>query len=343
MRAARLVGFGTTPSFELHELPVPEPGPGDVVVDIHAAALNRRDPWVWQTEDYCPLPVTLGSDGAGVVSAIGAGVEGISVGDAVVINPTLGWSDGEDVPGPEFDILGAPLDGTFAESVRIPRENVAPMPTGWSWEHAAALSLGGLTAWRATVSCAGVQRGDTLLVTGASGGVATFVIQIAAAIGARVFVTSSSQDKIDRAVALGATGGVLHADPAWVEQLRTLAGGGVDAVIDSYGASTWGTLLTALRDGGRLVSFGDTGGARAEVDIMDVYWHWRSIRGTTMGSPQEYRALLQHVATHPWRPVIDRVYPLDEIADAARRLDAPDRFGKVVMRVRGEERDGTGR
>jgi NADPH:quinone reductase-like Zn-dependent oxidoreductase len=307
------------------------------VVDVHAAALNRRDPWVWQTAAYCPLPVTLGSDGAGIVSAVGAGVDGISVGDAVVINPTLGWTDGEDVPGPDFDILGAPLDGTFAESVRIPHENVAPMPAGWSFEHAAALSLGGLTAWRATVSCAGAGRGSTLLVTGASGGVATFAIQIAVAVGARVFVTSSSQAKIERAVALGAAGGVLHDDPSWVERLHALAGGGVDAIVDSYGGSTWRSLLTALRDGGRLVTFGDTGGASAELEIMDVYWHWRSICGTTMGSPREYRALLEHVASHAWRPVIDRVYPLHEIAEAARRLDAPDRFGKVVLRVRADE------
>ncbi|MDX6618479.1 MAG: zinc-binding alcohol dehydrogenase/oxidoreductase [Gaiellales bacterium] len=337
MRAARLVAFGTAPVFELHELPAPVAGAGEVVVDIHAAALNRRDPWVWQTAGYCSLPVTLGSDGAGIVSAVGAGVDDISIGDAVVINPTLGWADGEDVPGPDFDILGAPLDGTFAESVRIPHENVAPMPAGWSFEHAAALSLGGLTAWRATVSCAGARRGSTLLVTGASGGVATFAIQIAVAIGARVFVTSSSPAKIERAVSLGAAGGVLHDDPSWLERLRTLAGGGVDAIIDIYGGNTWRRLLTALRDGGRLVTFGDTGGASAEVEIMDVYWHWRSIVGTTMGSPREYRALLQHVASHAWRPVIDRSYPLHEIADAARRLDAPDRFGKVVIRVRDDE------
>ncbi len=337
MRAARLVAFGTTPGFELLDIPVPRAGAGEVVVDIHAAALNRRDPWVWKTDGYCPLPVTLGSDGAGIVSEVGAGAHDISVGDAVVINPTLGWTDGEDVPGPDFDILGAPLEGTFAESVRIARANVAPMPDGWSFDQAAALSLGGLTAWRATVSCAGAAPGSTLLVTGASGGVATFAIQIAVAMGARVFVTSSSQAKIDRAVALGAAGGVLHDDPDWVERLRARAGGGVDAVIDSYGAASWRTLLTALRDGGRLVTFGDTGGATADLEIMDVYWHWRSICGTTMGSPREYRALLEHVASHAWRPVIDRVYPLHEIAAAARRLDAPDRFGKVVLRVRDDE------
>jgi NADPH:quinone reductase-like Zn-dependent oxidoreductase len=239
------------------------------------------------------------------------------------------------VPGPEFDILGAPTDGTFAERVVVAAERVAPMPDRWSFEQAAALSLGGLTAWRATVSCANVGPGRTLLATGASGGVATFVVQIGAALGARVFVTSSTQAKIDRAIALGATGGVRHDDPDWVDELRARAGGGVDAVVDSYGAASWQPLLMALRDGGRLVTFGDTGGARAEVEVADVYWHWRSIVGTTMGSPQEYRALLAHVAEHRWRPVIDSVYPLAQIAEAAQRLDAPDRFGKVVLRIGG--------
>jgi NADPH:quinone reductase-like Zn-dependent oxidoreductase len=333
MRAARLVTFGETPRFELHDVPDPVPGPGEVVVDVHAAALNRRDPWIWRSPGYCELPVTLGSDGAGVVSAIGAGVEGVSPGDAVVIEPTLGWADGEDVPGPAFDILGAPTDGTFAERVLVGADHARPMPAGWSFEQAAALNLGGLTAWRATVSCAGAGPGRTLLATGASGGVATFVIQIAVALGARVFVTSSSQEKIDRAIALGATGGVRHDDPDWVGELRALAGGGVDAVVDSYGARSWQPLLEALRDGGRLVTFGDTGGVHAEVEVAAVYWHWRSIVGTTMGSPQEFRALLAHVAEHAWRPVIDRVYPLEQIADAARRLEDPDRFGKVVLRV----------
>ena len=333
MRAARLVAFGETPRFELHDLPDPVPGPGEVVVDVHAAALNRRDPWIWRSPGYCPLPVTLGSDGAGVVSAIGAEVEGVSPGDAVVIDPTIGWEHGEDVPGPAFDILGAPTDGTFAERVVVRADHVAPMPVGWSFEQAAALNLGGLTAWRATVSCAGAGPGRTLLATGASGGVATFVIQIAAALGARVFVTSSSQAKIDRAITLGAQGGVRHDEPGWVDELRALAGGGVDAVVDSYGAGSWQPLLEALREGGRLVTFGDTGGERAEVEVSAVYWHWRSIVGTTMGSPQEFRALLAHVAAHAWRPVIDRVYPLEQIADAARRLEDPDRFGKIVLRV----------
>ena len=128
MRAARLVRFGAPPAFEIHDLPDPDPGPGEVVIDLAAAAFNRRDPWVWNWPDYCALPVTLGSDGAGVVSAVGAGVSAVAPGDEVVIYPALGWGDREDVPTPEFDILGAPTDGTFAEKILVSAASVFPKP-----------------------------------------------------------------------------------------------------------------------------------------------------------------------------------------------------------------------
>jgi NADPH:quinone reductase-like Zn-dependent oxidoreductase len=334
LRALRLVAFGDPPTFALSEEPDPAPAAGEVVVDLRAAALNRRDPWVWTTPDYCPLPVTLGSDGAGVVSAVGEGVDGLRPGEDVVINPTLGWPAEEDVPGPSFDILGAPLDGTFAERVVVPAENVARMPERLSYAEAAALSLGGLTAWRAAVSCAGAGPGRSVLVTGAGGGVSTFAIQIAAALGAQVWVTTSSEAKLERARRLGAAGGVLYGDAGWPERLRAAAGGGVDAAIDSYGGPTWPGALRALRDGGTLVSYGDTGAAEATVELMEVYWHWRSIVGTTMGSPREYAALLAHVREASWRPVIDSTFPLERFGDAVARFEqAPDRFGKVVLEI----------
>lgn len=151
MQAARLTAFGDPPTFELVEIADPAPGEGEVVVDIVAAALNRRDPWIWLTPDYCPLPVTLGSDGAGIVSAVGPGVEAVAAGDEVCIDPTLGWGDDEKCPTDAFDILGAPTEGTFAERVVVPAANVAPRPSRLSWEECAALNLSGLTAWRATV------------------------------------------------------------------------------------------------------------------------------------------------------------------------------------------------
>ena len=336
MRAARLTAFGDPPTFELVEVADPMPAEGEVVVDIVAAALNRRDPWIWLTPGCCPLPVTLGSDGAGVVSTVGPSVEAVASGDEVCIDPTLGWGDDEACPTDAFDILGAPTDGTFAERVVVPAANVAPRPSRLSWEECGALSLAGLTAWRAAITCAQAGPGRDVLVTGAGGGVASFAVQIASASGSRVWVTSSSDEKLARARTLGAVGGFRYDDPDWPDRARAATGGkGFDAAIDSYGgAGAWEQCLRALRRGGTLVSYGDTGGAETTVTVAEVYWEWRRVLGTSMGSPREFRAMLDHVRTAAWRPVVDRVYPLGDIALAARRLGEPDRFGKVVLRVR---------
>lgn len=333
MRAVRLVEFGDPPRFALQDVPDPTPGPGEVLIDLRAAALNRRDWWVWTAPGYCDLPVTLGSDGAGVVSVVGEGVTGVAAGDEVVFDPTLGWGECEEHPTPAFDILGAPTDGTFAERVIVSATSTARKPTRLSWEEAAALNLGGLTAWRAAVTCAGARPGRSVLVTGAGSGVSTFLIQIAAELGARLFVTTSTEQKLARARELGAEGGVSYLDPGWPERLRELAGGGLDAAIDSFGGPSWEGALRALRTGGTLVSFGDTSGAESTITTAEVYWSWRRIIGTSMGSPREYRAMLEHVERASWRPVIDSVFPLEQIDEAARRLTAPDRFGKVVLSI----------
>jgi zinc-binding alcohol dehydrogenase/oxidoreductase len=334
VRAARLLAFGEVPTFEIQDIADPRPGRDEVVVDLRAAALNRRDWWIYRAPGYCPLPVTLGSDGAGVVSAVGPGVTGVALGDEVVINPTLGWERGRDVPGPAFDILGAPSPGTFAEKVCIAAGNIAPRPERLSWEEAASVNLGGLTAWRATVRCARAAPGRSILIAGAGGGVSTFAIQIAVALGAEVYVTSSTDEKIERAMKLGANAGFRYDDPEWPERVRSTVDGGVDAVIDSFGADSWHGALKALGWGGVLVNFGDTGGDQATVDVSDIYWAWRSIIGTTMGSPEEYEAMIEHVRTASWHPVIDSVFPLERIGEAMARLDqGADRFGKIVISV----------
>lgn len=331
MIAARLLAHGEPPTFAVEELPDPVAGDGEVVVRLKAAALNRRDWWLWRDRDACDVPVTLGSDGAGIVLSVGAGVYGVTAGDAVVIDATLGWGDREDEPGEEFDILGAPTDGTLAEQVVVPARNVAPKPARLSWEEAAALNLAGLTAWRAVVTGAEAGPGTTLLVTGAGSGVSTFLLQIGAALGARVLVTTSTEAKLARAVSLGAVGGCLYTSPDWPERIVELAGCPLDAAVDSYGGESWAGALRTLRRGGTLVSFGDTGATHATVEVSGVYWQWRRIVGTTMGSPREFRALLAHVEAASWRPVIDSVYPLAEIDAAAARLVDPARFGKVVV------------
>jgi len=330
VRAMLLERPGDPPRFVASDLPDATPGAGEVAIDLRAAALNRRDWWIWRRKDG-PRGALLGSDGAGVVCAVGAGVTDVRLGDEVVVNPALGWQDGEDAPGEGFEILGHPSRGTFATRLVIGAANVAPRPARLSWSESAALPLAGLTAWRACVTLARAGPGRTLLVTSAGSGVSTFAVQIAAALGARVYVTSGTTAKLERARALGAAGGVLYRDPAWPAQLRELVGGGVDAAVDSYG--DWSALMASLRPGGTIVSFGDTGASTASVSIADLFGGWKRIWGTTMGSPREFAAMLEHAAGAAWHPVVDSVYPLSEIAEAAARLDAPGRFGKVVLEI----------
>jgi NADPH:quinone reductase-like Zn-dependent oxidoreductase len=328
--AVELRRFGSPDGLEPAELPDPVPGPGEVLVDLAAAALNRREWWI-RNGGRVRLPVVLGSDGAGVVAALGPGVDSVSVGDEVVVYPGIGWGEGEDAPAAGFELLGVPSQGTYAERIVVGADAVRPRPPGWSWHQAAALPVAGLTAWRALVTHGDVGPGKTVLVPGAGGGAAVFAVQIASALGARVLVTSSSPEKIERAKTLGAEGGADYNDPGWPEQVAP-----VDVIVDSVGGAVWAGAFRALRPGGRIVTFGDTDGERAELEIAELFFRHVRIQGTTLGSPREFDALLAHCATAAWRPVIDSVFPLRDAAAAHRRLDAPDRFGKIVLEIGGE-------
>jgi zinc-binding alcohol dehydrogenase/oxidoreductase len=309
------------------ELADPRPEPGEVVVELRAAALNHRDVWTRENPSSPPGAV-LGSDGAGVVVEHGRGVSRPPLGSEVVINPSLHWGDREDAPGPGWNILGVPRMGTYAERIAIPADHLRQRPERLTWQGAAALPLAGLTAWRALVTRGRVGAGTRLLVTAAGAGVSTFLVQIACELGAKVVVTSSSPAKIDRAVELGARRGVLYTDDDWPEQV-----GEVDVVIDSAGGPAWTGALRCLRRGGTLVSFGRTAGDRVELDIPRMYFGQWNLLGTTMGSPREFDALLEHVAAADWRPVVDSAFPLDQAAAAHRRLQHPERFGKVVLEI----------
>lgn len=331
LQAVRLLATGSLDDVTLVELPDPQPGPGEVVVALKTAALNRRDWWTIIRPTPFALPCTLGSDGAGIVQAVGEGVTGSKPGDEVVIYPNLDWARGDDVPGSGWEILGVPTDGTLATAIRVPAEIVRPKPSNLTWDEAAALNLAGLTAYRA-VGQARLAAGDSLAIPAAGSGVSTFLVQIAAALGVRVYVTSSQQWKLDRARELGAAGGVLYTAADWPEQLLALNGGPFDAVIDSVGPAVWQHALGILRRGGRLVNFGATSGPDATVNVRSLYFDWRSIVGTTMGSPEEFDALLEHVASASWRPVVDSTFALSEWRAAFDRLNSPNRFGKVVLR-----------
>lgn len=305
----------------------PQPGQEEVLVELRAAAVNRRDLLVRKPPGPAyrfPLPLVPGSDGAGVR---------IDTGEEVVIYPGLGWGDPEDAAGPEWRILGGPDDGTYAELVKVPRENVFPKPARFSWEEAAAFPLAALTAFRALFTIGHLQRDETVLVLGAGSGVSTFAVVLATQAGARVLVTSSSEDKLARAGELGADGGILYTQDDWATEIRSLTSGlGVDVVLDSVGA-TWGDSLRCLRQGGRLVVFGGTGGPAVELDVRGVYLNWLSILGTTMGSGKDFAGLLQMVEEGRWSPVIDSVWPLADAEAAHDRIQSGEHFGKLAFTI----------
>jgi zinc-binding alcohol dehydrogenase/oxidoreductase len=325
VRAIVLREFGGPDALEPVEWPDPSPPPGWVVVELRAAALNWHDVLVRRGGHKVALPQVLGADGAGVRR---------DTGEDVIVLPSLAWGGDDRFPSPAFEILGDHTAGTYAELVAVPEENVLPRPPHLGWHEAAALPLAGLTAFRALFTRGGLRSGETVLVLGAGGGVGTMAIALARLAGARVLVTSSASEKLDRASALGAAGGVLYTDEAWPEQVRELAGErGVDLVIDSIG-STWPQALSVLRGGGRLVSFGATGGDQAAVAVRPFYFGQHSILGTTMGSPRDFAGLLSLVNAHPeWRPVVHSVTPLDDAAGAHAQMERHEHFGKLVLSV----------
>lgn len=334
MKAIVLRECGGPEVLRLEEVPEPSPGPGEVVVRVRAAALNHRDVWI-RTGRYAGirLPVIPGSDAAGEVSALGAGVEGLRLGTPVLINPGLEWGDDERVQGPRFRILGMPDDGTYAKFVRVPAANVCPKPPHLSWEAAAALPLAGLTAYRALVTRGQVRAGETVVITGIGGGVATLALLMARQLGARVFVTSGSEAKLERARSLGAEGGVIYRDADWVARLRELTGGGPDLAVDGAGGETFDRVLDLLKPGGRLVNYGATLGPAPQTEVRRLFWKQLDLRGTTMGSPNDFAAMVRFVEAGNLMPVVDRVFPLADAAEAHRRMERAEQFGKIVLVV----------
>lgn len=305
--------------------PDPVAARGQVLVELRAAAVNRRDTLVRAGVGPAyrfDLPLVLGSDGAGVRR---------DTGEPVMILPSLDWGPSEHVAGPDFRILGGPDDGTYAELVAVPEENVFAKPRGLSWEEAAALPLAALTAWRALFTVAELSAGQRVVVLGVGSGVSLAAIQLAVHAGAGVAVTSSSEEKLARARELGADVAVSYRDAGWpaavVEQ-----GGRADVVLDSVG-STWADSLSMLAPGGRLVALGGTGGGEATLDVRSLYLQQQQLLGTKMGSPRDFAALLAAVERGAMRPLLDSVRPLADAAAAHERLESGAHFGKLVLTV----------
>lgn len=312
---------------------LPSLKPDEAAVRLRAAALNHRDLWI-QKGQYAGLkfPMIPGSDGAGTVEQVGADVDPAWIGRKVVINPSLDWGPSPDAQGKEFRILGLPEPGTFAEFVRVPATNLVAMPAHLSYEEAAALPLAGVTAWRALMSRGKVRKDEKVLITGIGGGVALFLLRFAVAAGAKTWATSSTSQKIKRAIEMGAVNGIEYSRPDWAEVLLGMAGH-FDCVIDSAGGPAFSKLCDLTRAGGRLVFFGATAGNPPELPLRKVFWRQLNVMGSTMGSPDDFAAMVKFTEEKGIRPVVDGVYPFEQADEALRRMDAGGQFGKLVIRI----------
>ncbi len=300
---------------------------------LKAAALNHRDVWI-KLGQYAGVsyPVQPGSDGAGVVESVGAGVESAWVGSEVVINPSFGWGARSQVQGAEFSILGLPRDGTLAEVITVPVVQLAAKPTHLTWTEAAALPLAGLTAYRALFTRAMLKPGEKVLISGIGGGVALFAMQFAVAHGAQVYVTSGSDEKIARAIELGATGGFNYTHAGWA---KTASHGHADklfdVIVDSAGGEGFEALLDLAAPGGRVVFFGATRGNPPVLPMRKVFWRQLSLLGTTMGSPTDWDEMIAFIDQHRISPVVSDVFPLDRVAEAFDLMERGGQFGKIVV------------
>lgn len=305
-------------------------GEGEVIVAVRAAALNHRDLWIQQGQ-YAGLryPIIPGADGAGIVHS----GDDAWMGKEVIINPSINWGSAPTHQDPrDFKILGLPDDGTFAEFVKVPSSALFEKPPHLSFKEAAAIPLAGLTAYRALFTRAGLQSGETVLITGIGGGVALFALRYALAAGARVFVTSGDDEKIAKAVALGAHGGVNYKRSDWGRALQEMTGG-PDVIVDGAAGDGMDELLNLARPGGRLVFYGATRGNPSSLTARRIFWKQLTIFGSTMGSPDNFLAMTDFVNRHRICPVVDRVFPFEEGDAALRHMEDARQFGKIVIKI----------
>jgi zinc-binding alcohol dehydrogenase/oxidoreductase len=315
--------FGAAEVLRPGEFPEPQARPGWVTVALRASALNWHDVLVRQGRYRSPLPHIIGADGAGVRT---------DTGEQVVVLPSLHWGSREEAPSSGWEILGDHRPGTYAELVSVPADCLAPKPRGLNWAEAAALPLVGLTTYRALFTRGRLKAGESMLVIGAGGGIATTAIALAVAAGAVITVTSSSPDTIERAVSAGARDGVLHSEPEWPEHARAMSpdNAGFDLILDPVGR--WSESVRALRPGGRLVVLGANAADTAQMDVRSFYFGQFDLLGTTMGSSRDFAGLLDMIDRCSVRaPVIDREFPLDRAADAHEYLERGRTFGKCVL------------
>jgi NADPH:quinone reductase-like Zn-dependent oxidoreductase len=319
VKAVRIHEDGGPEVLVYEDAPDPVPGDGEALVELRAASLNHLDLWIRKGLPSVPKPRILGADGAGIRA---------DTGERVVINPGIDHGDGR------ITVVGEHFDGTHAELVVVPEENLYPLPDELSFEEAAAFPLVFETAYRMLVTRAGLREGETVFVWGIGGGVSTAALAIAKALGARVIVTSSSEPKLERARELGADGTIDHAHGDVKAAVKELTGGrGADVVVEHVGEATWRTSLDVAAQGGRVVVCGATSGPNPPAALHRVWWKQLSILGSTMGTKEDFEGAYELVKTGRAKPVVDSVFPLAEARAAHERLEAGEQLGKIVLRI----------
>ena len=340
MKAILFHRHGGPEVLEYSEFPTPQAGPGQVLVEIKAAALNRLDLWARNGWPGIKIeyPHILGADGAGVISALGDGVTQFKVGDRVVINGNL--SDGTcefctaglDNMCVKWGLLGETVRGTYAQFVAVPDRNVLAIPTDFPFDAAAAASLVFLTAWHSLIVRSGLQSGESVLIVGASGGVNTAAIQIAKHAGAKVYVVGSSAAKLEHAAQLGADVLIDRSKEDWSKAIFQLTRKrGVDVVVDNVGAGSIPMSQRAVRKGGRILTVGNTGGPKFEFDNRYMFAKHIALIGSTMGTRSDFARVMQLIFEGRLNPVIDRTFALKEARAAHERLERGEQFGKIVL------------
>jgi NADPH:quinone reductase-like Zn-dependent oxidoreductase len=325
VKAVRIHEDGGPEVLRYEDVEDPVPGDGEILIRLHAASLNHLDCWIRQGLPSVAKPRTLGADGAGVVEALGQGADRVAEGDRVVINP--GLDDGA-------RIVGEHMDGTHAELIAVPAENVYPVPDDLSFEEAAAFPLVFETAYRMLVTKAGLRPDEWVLVWGIGSGVASASFEIAKALGARTIVTSSSDEKLERARELGADAVVNHAEGDVAAAVKEATDGrGVDVVVEHVGEATWKTSLQTAGPNARIAVCGATSGPNPPAQLHRIWWKQLTIFGSTMGTKKDFEGAYELVASGAAKPIVDRVFPLEEAAEAHAYLEEGRQFGKVVLSI----------
>ena len=316
------------------EVDYPKPAAGEVVVKVEASALNHRDVWITQGL-YAGIktPIILGSDGAGTVYELGENVLENWLHKPVLINPSLNWGDNLRAQQKKFRILGLPDNGVQAEFVCVPVENIVQKPDYLSFAEAAAIPLAGLTGYRALFTQGNLQAGQTVLITGIGGGVASLMLLMAVAAGANVLVTSGNEEKIERAKSAGAIGGANYRSDDWAEKISAAAGeNGVDLIIDSAGGEGFDNLLNIVNPGGKIVFFGATAGNPPGINLRKIFWKQVTVQGTTMGTQTDFSEMVHFFEKHHIHPLVDGPFDWQDYPEAFRRMASGEQFGKIVVR-----------